>query len=226
MAKHRHNIIEALGKSRIFAGCSDEKLADVAARCELREYEPGETAMGPEDFPKKLRLVVSGQLRVSRREEGKIVHINTLRDGDCFGAVSLFDDSAAEKTEVVLEVAAQAKTAVACLSQKQMEELIHGDPVIRMNYISFLTGRIRFLNSKIRVFTGGSVSGRLAGEILGMHGRGQARVTAFSDLARRLDVGRASLYRAMEELEGGGYISRSGKLITILDEAGLRSIAN
>ena len=45
-----------------------------------------------------------------------------------------------------------------------------------------------------------------------------------TDLAQRLGISRASLYRAFETLEGHGLIARQGKTITIPDPAALEGV--
>lgn len=44
---------------------------------------------------------------------------------------------------------------------------------------------------------------------------------AATELAQRLDVSRASLYRAFEVLEGAGAIRRTGKLVQTADREAL-----
>ena len=61
---------------------------------------------------------------------------------------------------------------------------------------------------------------RLACEVLERHGQCERVMLVGierrgADLARRLGISRASLYRAFEELEHGGLIFRQGKTITI-----------
>ena len=47
-----------------------------------------------------------------------------------------------------------------------------------------------------------------------------------TDLARRLSLSRASLYRAFDVLEEGGLITRTGKTITISDPAALAAVCD
>ena len=48
--------------------------------------------------------------------------------------------------------------------------------------------------------------------------------TSATDLARRLGLSRASLYRAFDALEGAGLIRREGKTVCILDRSGLEGV--
>ncbi|MFR7473244.1 MAG: Crp/Fnr family transcriptional regulator [Christensenellales bacterium] len=88
------------------------------------------------------------------------------------------------------------------------------------NYLSFLTGRIFYLNRRIDAYTGGSAECRLAMYLLDNQQDGvPPKVTlpfGMNKLAELLGIGRASLYRAMETLEKKGIVAREGKCIAIL----------
>ena len=88
-----------------------------------------------------------------------------------------------------------------------------------MSYIAFLSQRIRFLNRKIDSFTAPSAREALLRHLLEIHRDGAAEITGgYSQLARTLNIGRASLYRALDALEAEGCIRRDGKCITILED--------
>ena len=85
----------------------------------------------------------------------------------------------------------------------------------RRSYIAYLSERIHFLSRKVEGLTAPSVTGKLARWLLET-GRTEVRCPA-TELSHRLDVSRASLYRAFEALEAAGAIRRTGKTIAILD---------
>ena len=92
---------------------------------------------------------------------------------------------------------------------------------ITENYIRYLAGRVWFLNETISNLTAGTVEQRLAGFLLERPASGIP--SSMAGLARQLNVGRASLYRAMDALEAEGLIRRDGKTLTVLDWEGLRA---
>jgi CRP-like cAMP-binding protein len=105
------------------------------------------------------------------------------------------------------------------------EELIvwfmRRDPIITENYITYLSDRIWFLNTKISALTAGSAEQRLAVFLLE-----QGSVSSsMTDLSHQLNVGRASLYRALDVLEADGYIRKGSKSIEVTNEDGLRQLA-
>ncbi len=85
------------------------------------------------------------------------------------------------------------------------------------NYLSFLTGRIFYLNRRIDAYTGGSAECRLAMYLLDNQQDGvPPKVTlpfGMNKLAELLGIGRASLYRAMETLEKKGIAARKGNAL-------------
>jgi CRP-like cAMP-binding protein len=79
-----------------------------------------------------------------------------------------------------------------------------------------LAGRVRFLNRKIQCFTAGSAERRLALWLLSEEEEVITLPSSLTTLSDMLDIGRASLYRALDKLENSGLISREGRNIALL----------
>ena len=84
--------------------------------------------------------------------------------------------------------------------------------------LSFLAGRVCFLNRKIQCFTAGSAERRLALWLLSEEEEVITLPSSLTTLSDMLDIGRASLYRALDKLEGDGLIRRNGREITLLSQ--------
>ena len=90
-----------------------------------------------------------------------------------------------------------------------------------MNYVRFLSDRIRFLNSKIATFTADSAKSKLMRYLVSqaeLQNNPEGNVVlpvSCQKLAESLNIGRASLYRAFEQLENDGLIRRSGKAVAL-----------
>ncbi len=100
---------------------------------------------------------------------------------------------------------------------------------IALNYIRFLTGRVRFLNDKIQGLVSGSAEAALRQYLLqNTEAYGDKHIVrlpgSISALAETLNIGRASLYRAFESLERAGIIKKTGKEIEIISPDGLSII--
>ena len=74
---------------------------------------------------------------------------------------------------------------------------------------AFLTDRIRFLNWKIDLFSASTAQQKLRLYLLHLRKEGsEVTVEPLARLGHTLGMGRASLYRVIEKLEGEGVIKR------------------
>lgn len=205
----------AIKANPVFAGCDDRLLSEAAENGWICDavFETGDAVSGGKGFESSLGIVASGKLKVARLDGDRKISLNTITVGGCFGVSSMFGSN-----DLQTVVTAAARTKVVFVSEEGMKYLLRADPELSLSYISFLTGRIRFLNSKIRSFTGGSSSSRISSMLLeSADENGVCRISGCAELARRLDVSRASLYRSLGALEEKGAIKRDGRTITVTD---------
>ena len=94
--------------------------------------------------------------------------------------------------------------------------LLRESPDFAENYVRYLSGRIQFLSGRLDAVSAVGAEGKLAQYLLSAdNGTGQVTISA-TQLSARIGIGRATLYRAFETLEGEGAIAREGKVIRIL----------
>lgn len=179
-----------------------------------RSYAKGDIIFDPAHFQRALGVVLSGRVKAFKPKGEQVLPLRVFQEGDVFGAAALFGSE-----EYVTCLKADTDCRVLFLSQALVADLIGQDGRAAMNYVRFLSDRIRFLNQKIDSFTAGSAENRLARYLLSLsleEGKGVVPCS-LSELAKTLDIGRASLYRALDSLEQSGIIGRAGHHITILD---------
>ena len=102
--------------------------------------------------------------------------------------------------------------------------LVDSDKTVRQNYLTYLTGRIRFLSAKIEALTQDSSAAKLRAYLL-RHMDEDGKVTpelSMTELAARLNMGRASLYRELNPLLSQNIVSKEGKKITVLQPGKLQ----
>ena len=189
-----------------------EQWEALCQRVEPVSFGKGEVIYSPKHFRRCLGVLLSGEA-VVQKENGP--QLNRLRRGDCFGAAALF----APSEEYVTWVKASKACEIVFLTGQELEELFLNTPETALRYISFLSGRIQFLNRKIDSFTLPSAEASVALWLLDRQRQG--RVEAFggySRMARELNIGRASLYRCLEQLEEKGAIRKEGPLIQIINQ--------
>ena len=209
-------ITALLKKHPIFGSFPESKLSGIVSddRCRISKVACGEdiSANGLGLF-----LIVSGSVLVFRKGNGLPVLLQRLERGKVFGAASLFSD---ENEDVTL-LRAENSASVFFLPKDLIAELVRTDSTFAMSYISFLSEKIRFLNRRMSELSAPSVTQKVAAFLLCEEkGIAQTKVK----LASALGIGRASLYRALDELTEMGLISIEGKGVTVIDSEGLSAI--
>lgn len=120
---------------------------------------------------------------------------------------------------------AEKNTEVLFLPEDVILWAMRRDFTITENYIRYLSERIWFLNEKISGLTAGTAEQRLAVFLTEHCGPEGDIATSMTDLSRQLNIGRASLYRALDTLEQKGLIQRGNKALHVINLDGLRCIA-
>jgi CRP-like cAMP-binding protein len=163
---------------------------------------------------RRLGILLQGQLEIHSADNEKNVILRTLNAPAIFGAASLFCEGAAPFSHIV----AKSGCTLLLISLEAVRALLAQDEGFRDAYLTFLSDRVRFLNRKIQCFTAGSAERKLALWLISEDQKSIVLPTALSSLAEMLDLGRASLYRALDKLESEGLISRSGRTITVISQ--------
>lgn len=211
-----------LRTSPIFRSLSDEDLPEALQLLSVSQtaYSRGETIARAGERVTALTFIAAGTATVFRDSEQRVL-INVLGVGDCFGAANLFAERALHPTEIV------AKTEVLCISasEESLRSLFLRFPTSALDYISFLSDRIRFLNRRIRDFSCGSAEEKVASLLLSsLDDDGLATIPNLRAAAESMNVGRASLYRVLAVLSDRGLIEKNGKQIHILNFTELKGI--
>lgn len=202
----------ALCSCPLFAGLEAERI------CALLKGKGSVTAIPHKalvrDYREKLGIVLSGKLLV---ENGSGTPLNHLTPGALFGVSTIFTD---QKTHVT-DIYAEEDSTLLLLCEAELKELFTEEFAVNRNYLSFLTGRIRFLNWKIDLFTANTSEQKLLcwirhqcrlekspGNANSHQEELAVHVDSMSHLAQVLSMGRASLYRAVDTLTERGVIQK------------------
>ena len=177
-------------------------------------YKSGDTVLEKGETAHSLGYIAEGCVAVYRDTAQKSVLLNKLSRGSSFGASSLFGQNEAFPTHLV----AKASTRIFFIPQKTLETLFTELPQTAINYISFLSDRIRFLNGKIRSFASGTNEEKLARFFLENEENGRLSLKNLSSLASSLSLGRASLYRVIDAFTERGVIARDKNTITVINK--------
>lgn len=189
------------------------------SRCVREQFSKGSRIFDETHFRRCLGILLAGEIRVDKlTPDGKYMKMSCLTPGECFGAAAMF--SGRERYATVLT--AEKNAEVLFVPEELIRWTMQRDFTITENYIRYLSDRIWFLNEKISSLTAGSAEQRLAVFLLEHCDKTGVLNTSMTDLSQQLNIGRASLYRALETLEGQKLVCRGGKSLEILNPEGLR----
>ncbi len=196
----------------------------ITEKINVTEYCDGETVLTSENGQVGVFLVLEGNGYIYSVSKNHKAPLRYLSEGDTFGAASLYGTPTSHRTKVI----AQEHMKTAILTIELITELIENESEIALNYIRFLSDRVSFLNRKIAAFSAGSAEEKFALYLLSLPYENEILQLSesYTNIAKTLDIGRASLYRAIENFENSGIISRSGKSILITDRNKLLQMIN
>ena len=217
-------ILQTLSEHGLFSACDPSLLASAVSGCQLLSFSEG-TELKRYDEKPFLCIIRTGSAYVYSKERTSDLLIRILKAGDTFGVATLFGNSGAS---AVTKIIAAEETQAVCMSEEIVRRLIQSDSDLAMRYIDFLADRIRFLNKRIACLGAGSAEDKVCAWLLNQLPANSEACTytlpmSLSQLADILGLGRASLYRALDELESHGILQRKGKILHIPCRSALRT---
>lgn len=206
-----NSALKFLKNTRIFKDADEKLLTNVLNTYgKSVSYSKNDTVFSKETYSPVICIIIKGEARVSKGE----TVISHLKDGEIFGAAFLYNQS----YEFENTVTALTPLKVVIIEKSGVDQLIKCDSSISFNYISYLSERIGFLNSKIEGYTKPNAEEKL---LLYLKknadiNNGKCEISvSMTELSRVLQISRASLYRVIETLEQQGKICRNGKKIYV-----------
>ena len=204
---------EKIFHSPIFRGVNITNAKDVFWRqgCLAVDFEDGDVILAQNEAARKAGIFLSGRAVVTTADDSKNALLRFFEAGDFFGIANLFTNE-----DYVSSIRAKKKCRVFFFTEEAIRELLETDKRFLYNYLGFLSGRICYLNCKIRYLTAGSAERRLALYLSSFQKDTVELDASLSSLSELLDIGRASLYRAFDTLIADGYIEKTGRTIRLL----------
>ena len=220
----KKNIKNTLLAHPLFADCSDSLLEVATNGSRLSNFATGEVIKSYDDKP-ILCIILSGEVYVHSKDGNADLLLRVLRPGDTLGVATLFGR---HSIDPITRVTAAVPTTALCINEETMRDLLMSDAALAMRYIDFLADRIRFLNRRIACLGAGSAEERLCAWLdsvvpIGVESYAYTLRVPMSQLADILGIGRASLYRAFDNLTEQGVLQKDGKVIHIPYRDALRT---
>lgn len=207
-------------KCSLFKFCDSEKVNDYLENIGafVCDFNSGDT------IPTELRrsaygIIISGSVKIfSGEHSGNSFLMNIISEGEPFDIAALTGSKARQP---VSSITTAGRCRILFVPTCPINDLMHDYPEITANCFRFFCERIEFLNQKIHSLSCGSSNQKLVNFLLHEfyceNGKFLVRIKSCVELASKLNVSRASLYRAMDALQEDGIISHNGKMIEITD---------
>ncbi len=204
---------DKLFHSPIFCGIDSAHSIEVFEKhnCRTVDFEDGDIILSQEVTSHKAGVFLSGEAVATTADDSKNALLRFFGAGDLFGIANLFTNQ-----DYVSTIRAKKKSRVFFFTEEAIRELLETNQLFLYNYLGFLSGRICYLNRKIRYLTAGSAERRLALYLSSFQRETIELDASLSSLSDLLDIGRASLYRAFDTLIADGYIEKNGRTIRLL----------
>ncbi len=159
-------------------------------------YNKGERVCDNKRGCNGMGVVLEGRLVAVPNGETRAV-LSQFSSGDCFGVAAMFGGNG-----YVTKITAARDSKVLFFSEEFLKALFAERPQLAVNYITFLSSRIRLLNQKISLFASADSTARVYSYILS-HCDSDGKFDDggnMSLLAKTLGIGRTTLYREINRL--------------------------
>ena len=209
-----------LGRCPFFRGADEALLRRVLALpgVTAEAFPAGGTVYQPHQFRRCLGFLLTGQVQVTNAA----LSVSVLEAGELFGAAALYNDL----PDYATTLTARSPCRILFLPQEDVDRLLGEESLPGTTCATCLAASGSCPGGWgpwPRPVRKASWPGTSSPAYLLSSGEPSVHAPA-TDLAKRLGLSRASLYRAFESLETAGLIRREGKTVFVLDRGGLEGV--
>ena len=222
-----NNYPESVLNCRLFEDLSPAEIGAVMSETphSVRNYEKEELIRMAGSKADSLGIVIVGVIELRNNlESGKYFNILYRKEGDTFGAPSMFGRGGAS----LFEICTKTDCSILYIRKSDLSGLLRRDERVNSNILSIMSDTVSMLNKKLELFSDSSIQKKIAFSLLYNSEFRKSRTVEFlfskQSWAEHLNVSRPSLSRELRNMEDEGIISLSGREITILDREKLEQI--
>lgn len=213
-------LLMLLAQNSLFRGLPGKHLEGLAAACSLRTYRKKSYLFHEGESGRIAYQLVRGQIQLNRRtEDGREIVIRSVRAGEVFAEVILFESDR-------YPVSAVALTEVRCiLIDRSGFQRMMDDVEFRNRFIGLLMERQRYLAARVLYLTSFDLEERFFRYLADHFGPGPVIEPGISrkDIAAAIGATPESLSRLISRLAADGRISCKGHTLTLLRPSGFDS---
>ncbi len=225
MAEIKPRVSAILKGAPLFAALTDAEIESLAARAVMRSYSAGETLFSEGDPCAGLYLIVSGRVRIYKESSSGREQVLAIEGpGTSIAELPVFDGGNYPASAAALQT-----TDLLFVSRKDFRNVCLEHPEVALKVLQVVGGRLRRLVGIIEELSFTTVRHRLISWLLRQErtqgDRGPVVLLSASqqELASQIGTVRELVSRNLTRLQAQGFISVSGREVTILDEAGLEA---
>lgn len=208
---------------KLFEGLTSKEKESICSlpECRTTHYYPGESIYSKDKFERAIGIVLKGDAVVYTSSGD--VPFHHIGRNECFGIAMLF----CKENIYVSKIVASGECTVLFIPEQVILESIRKNQRFMENYLCLVSERIRYLNTLVDIYSSPNITARLAKYLLTHEKDLKLPVSSsLTELSNILSIGRASLYRSLEELGSAGAIEKTGKRIVVSDTDVLSKYAN
>lgn len=176
-------------------------------------FKKGEVIYSATHFPNAIGIILKGEAFAVTNSSNRL-YMNSFKEGTCFGAAAVFGND----EEYVSTITAKCDIVILFIKENELKSLFEKYPKTAINYISFLSSKIRFLNKKVGLLSSGNAEDTVL-SYLRTIANSEMIATLPSNmtlLSKTLGISRASLYRCLESLEKNGFILKKNNTVKVI----------
>lgn len=187
-----------------------------------RRFPPGQIISDRPNGKSAVGLILAGRVEVySVAIDGKDVQLNVLKAGECFGVCNLL---AGDELDTILRCTEE--TEVLYVGKDAIYECMKRDAELALRYAELCNKKLQFLIHRIELLTMQSCRGRVIAYLLSrMNENGYVEnACSREELASRLGVSRAALFRELASLQSAGALRVESGALFAADRALLENL--
>jgi len=177
------------------------------------KFQKGEIIYSKDKFSHAIGYVIEGTAAaLTNNSDG--IYMKTFSSGNVFGAAAVFGND----KDYISTIIAKTDIEILFITEDTLKEIFNLVPKCGLNYITFLSEKIRFLNKKLNLISCNNAEDTVFNYLLGIKDENNIVKIPVSMtlLAKMLGLGRASLYRCLDNLEYNGKIKRENNIIKVI----------
>lgn len=191
----------------------NEKQKVISMFSKSSKFKKGDVIYSTNTFKSALGVILNGTA-CATAENSDGFFKKSFKAGSVFGAAAIFGDGGAYVSQII----ARTDCEVLFIDETVLKKIFALYPQTSLNYISFLSDKIRFLNQKLNMISSPSAEDTVYKYLIeNMNDDHIVSLSvSMSLLAKMLGLSRATLYRSFDALESKGKIIKQNNEIKVI----------